>query len=790
MSTPQSGAASRRVPNARRRGAQRNRSAANPTDDTEQVKVLRSKYTQQLSVMQEMFPDWTDEDLLFVLQEANGDIELAVGRISEGHASQFSSVKTKKQTRKDAAATNTAVATPVASTGSSTAATGITSAPTQSSPATDATHPRARASDRGGRGRDASTIATRAGRGGFRGVGGRGGGMTGAPRGGKPDSKPITTTSSAFPASQTPSQSAQEPSSGAASGAATSNAAEKPKSGLSWAQIARPIQKVAEKLSDPTEPTTDTPTTATSTRETNAQATSHSLAEPPIDAGITQNALAMDAAQHASGFSGLESNMASYDGSSTNPAAAYDPSSAQHSVSRQSRARAHQDAPVVMPGGASKLDHLGVQFGSMNFMSNDDKPSAANAEDPSSDRVRFGEVDPSRDTNSATDGSFQHANLDAFKSHHGFGSGAHHAYGLGGGSVRQQPNESLHSSSQATQHGATTSSSQVAASPHAVSSGGFTNTPASTYNNASLDAQRNALYYGHQHGGSTVSSLRGDERASSNAAGAPTQSGPAGQASNEGLAHPQNPGSLPQQQPTTPAAGPGMQQQPFPNVMPYYYPYYMPNQFQHYASPAGGFGQYQMYGGQPQQHPSKSDGNPTGPNLSSPYPHHGPTEGIYGTQTPPAHFQPHSGSSASYDAQGFGQRVPTSLGQGANEGFHLQGNTESDSGSLPGLSNFLSSGQSQQSGMPPQGRGNAPNAASQSSPLDYRSFDAGKSPAGGANRTASSQPMQQHQHQPQPPAQQHPSYYHQYMGNYGHQNNAAAYNGYSYGRQQQPPYWG
>ena len=108
MSTPQSGAAPRRAANPRRRGGQRNRSSANAADDTEQVKLLRSKYTHQLSVIQELFPDWSDEDLLFALQESNGDVELAVGRISEGHASQFSSVKTKKQTRKEVAAAHAA----------------------------------------------------------------------------------------------------------------------------------------------------------------------------------------------------------------------------------------------------------------------------------------------------------------------------------------------------------------------------------------------------------------------------------------------------------------------------------------------------------------------------------------------------------------------------------------------------------------------------------------------------------------------------------------------------------
>jgi hypothetical protein len=31
-----------------------------------------------------MFPGWTDEDLLSVLNDVNGSLETAVGRISEG----------------------------------------------------------------------------------------------------------------------------------------------------------------------------------------------------------------------------------------------------------------------------------------------------------------------------------------------------------------------------------------------------------------------------------------------------------------------------------------------------------------------------------------------------------------------------------------------------------------------------------------------------------------------------------------------------------------------------------
>lgn len=60
-----------------------NAAAAQP-DDTEEVRLLRAKYANQLSSLREVFPDWTDEDLLFALHEAGGDTNLAVARISDG----------------------------------------------------------------------------------------------------------------------------------------------------------------------------------------------------------------------------------------------------------------------------------------------------------------------------------------------------------------------------------------------------------------------------------------------------------------------------------------------------------------------------------------------------------------------------------------------------------------------------------------------------------------------------------------------------------------------------------
>ncbi|KAG2232952.1 hypothetical protein INT48_008045 [Thamnidium elegans] len=83
-------------------------------------KKLKSKYNSQLSTLKELFTEWTEEDLLFTLQDADGDLELAIDRISEGHASQWGEVKTKKS-KKEAAAANKATLEVSASSTTSTA---------------------------------------------------------------------------------------------------------------------------------------------------------------------------------------------------------------------------------------------------------------------------------------------------------------------------------------------------------------------------------------------------------------------------------------------------------------------------------------------------------------------------------------------------------------------------------------------------------------------------------------------------------------------------------------------
>lgn len=62
------------------------RHASNAQDESSESKALRAKFGPKLDALKELITDWTDEDLLFALNEASGDVDLAYNRISEGMA--------------------------------------------------------------------------------------------------------------------------------------------------------------------------------------------------------------------------------------------------------------------------------------------------------------------------------------------------------------------------------------------------------------------------------------------------------------------------------------------------------------------------------------------------------------------------------------------------------------------------------------------------------------------------------------------------------------------------------
>jgi len=64
--------------------------SAHPVAADDGLKTAKKQFNQPLSQLQAIFPEWKEDDLLSVLEEVQGDVELAVARISEGILLPFS----------------------------------------------------------------------------------------------------------------------------------------------------------------------------------------------------------------------------------------------------------------------------------------------------------------------------------------------------------------------------------------------------------------------------------------------------------------------------------------------------------------------------------------------------------------------------------------------------------------------------------------------------------------------------------------------------------------------------
>ena len=53
-------------------------------EDDGEVGQLKKQYGDKVTTIKEMFPDWTDEDIVFALQETDGDLMTTVDRITDG----------------------------------------------------------------------------------------------------------------------------------------------------------------------------------------------------------------------------------------------------------------------------------------------------------------------------------------------------------------------------------------------------------------------------------------------------------------------------------------------------------------------------------------------------------------------------------------------------------------------------------------------------------------------------------------------------------------------------------
>lgn len=54
--------------------------------DQGELGELKKRYQAQLSTLKELFPDWTDAELVLALEESDGDLQTTIEKISEGES--------------------------------------------------------------------------------------------------------------------------------------------------------------------------------------------------------------------------------------------------------------------------------------------------------------------------------------------------------------------------------------------------------------------------------------------------------------------------------------------------------------------------------------------------------------------------------------------------------------------------------------------------------------------------------------------------------------------------------
>ncbi|RKF61639.1 putative rnapii degradation factor def1 [Golovinomyces cichoracearum] len=67
--------------------------------EEDEVAQLKKLYSSQVAMIREMFPNWSEENIIFALQETAGDLELTVERITDGTLSQWGEVSNAKKDR-------------------------------------------------------------------------------------------------------------------------------------------------------------------------------------------------------------------------------------------------------------------------------------------------------------------------------------------------------------------------------------------------------------------------------------------------------------------------------------------------------------------------------------------------------------------------------------------------------------------------------------------------------------------------------------------------------------------
>ncbi|OTA93572.1 hypothetical protein M434DRAFT_290235 [Hypoxylon sp. CO27-5] len=92
------GFASRGSTNRRTNGDKLTTADATTLDDDGDVSQLRKQYGGKLDTIKELFPNWSDADILYALKETDGDVEVTATRIADGTISQWGEVPKQKKT--------------------------------------------------------------------------------------------------------------------------------------------------------------------------------------------------------------------------------------------------------------------------------------------------------------------------------------------------------------------------------------------------------------------------------------------------------------------------------------------------------------------------------------------------------------------------------------------------------------------------------------------------------------------------------------------------------------------
>ncbi|CAM0140801.1 unnamed protein product [Umbelopsis sp. WA50703] len=296
------------------------------------LKKLRAQYGTQLSTLRELFSQWSDEDLLFALQEADGDVELTAVRISEGWANQWGEVKGKKSKKETVQ---------------------------KQKPTTPEAH-RQQKIERG----------ANSARGGF-GARGRGGSRGGRPanfgdrgRGGK--SGKSNRTDKALSEQQsitaddlkaTWQNTAKDSTKG---GEWSSTAPAQPAGPPSWASLLKSqpvpepikeqIPEVSEEINKPDEASEEKPNTE------------QAVESIEVKENVTPDAASADQVIEKES---LQDNIVKETPEPVEPVVETAPSTLKNRISIGRRLK--QDVPVVLPGGNTSLGSVGVRFGNLNL---------------------------------------------------------------------------------------------------------------------------------------------------------------------------------------------------------------------------------------------------------------------------------------------------------------------------------------------------------------------------------------------------------------------------------------